>query len=92
MSNVGSGRYNADAPPRLVDYAKDVKAKIDANYNKNFDGQPIRERELPVLPPYVKRDAFHTAIKELRKAIGDENVELNDKVHTSHSLVNLEGG
>ena len=83
MSNVGSGRYNADAPPRLVDYAKDVKAKIDANYNKNFDGQPIRERELPVLPPYVKRDVFTTAIKELRKAIGEENVELNDKVFAS---------
>ena len=83
MSNVGSGRYNADAPPRLMDYAKDVKAKIDANYNKNFDGQPIRERELPVLPPYVKRDVFTTAIKELRKAIGEENVELNDKVFPS---------
>lgn len=80
MANIGSGRYNADAPPRLVDYAKDVKAKIDANFTKSFDAQPIREKELPVLPPYVKRDVFDTAIKELRKAIGDENVELNDKV------------
>ena len=80
MASVGDSRYNADAPPRLVDYAKEVKAKIDANYNKNFDGQKIREKELPVLPPNVSRQTFNTAIAELRQKIGAENVELNDKV------------
>jgi hypothetical protein len=80
MASVGDSRYNADAPPRLVDYAKEVKTKIDANYNKSFDGQKIREKELPVLPPNVSRQTFNTAIAELRQKIGAENVELNDKV------------
>lgn len=80
MGSVGDSRYNADAPPRLTDYAKEVKAKIDANYTKNFDGQKIREKDLPVLPPNVSRQTFNIAIAELREKIGAENVELNDKV------------
>ena len=89
MASVGDSRYNADAPPRLVDYAKEVKAKIDANYNKNFDGQKIREKELPVLPSNVSRLSFNTAIAELRQKIGAENVELNDKVYIPLSEVDL---
>jgi hypothetical protein len=79
MANVGQGRYDQGAPPRLGDYAKEAKAKIDANFNKNFDGQPRRE-EVPVLPPNISRKQFNAAIDELREKIGDEHVELNDKV------------
>lgn len=79
MANVGQGRYNAGAPPRLSDYAKEAKAKIDANFTKNFDGQKRRE-EVPVLPPNVTRDQFNAAIAELREKLGHEHVELNDKV------------
>jgi hypothetical protein len=79
MANVGDSRYNSDAPPRLVDYAKEVKAKIDANFTKTFH-QPIREKELPVLPPNISRDAFNAAIRELRRQVGAEHVMMNDKV------------
>jgi hypothetical protein len=89
MASVGDSRYNADAPPRLVGYAMEVKAKIDANYNKNFDGQKIREKELPVLPPNVSRQTFNTAISELRQKIGAENVELNDNVSVLLAQVDL---
>jgi hypothetical protein len=80
MANVGKGRYDQGAPPRLSDYAKEAKAKIDENYTKTFDNQPIRDAELPVLPPSVTRAQFNAAIAELRDRIGVENVELNDKV------------
>ena len=80
MGSIGDGRYNADAPPRLEDYAKEAKAKIDANYTKNFDGQKWTEKELPVLPPSISRVAFNQAIDELRTFLGKENVEINDKV------------
>jgi hypothetical protein len=80
MAHLGDGRYNSEAPPRLIGFAKEAKAKIDATFTKSFDNQPRQETELPVLPPYTSREAFNKAIEELRRVIGQENVELNDQV------------
>jgi len=85
MSDVGQGRYDQGAPPRLSDYAKEAKAKIDANFTKNFDRQPRRE-EVPVLPPSISRSQFNAAIAELKDKIGAEHVEVNDKVLRSSEL------
>jgi len=82
MGSVGDGRYDHKAPPRLHEFAEQTKAKIDANYTQSFSGLKIREKELPVLPPNVSRSTFNKAIAELRKGLGQEWVELNDKVST----------
>ena len=80
MGSVGDSRYNADAPPRLTDYAKEVKAKIDANYTKNFDGQKIRRRTcLSSHRMFLDKPSIPLLLNFANK-IGAENVGLNDKV------------
>lgn len=58
-----------------------MKKKIDDNITVNLDGNARREaaKDLPVLPPGVSRSKFNTAIDELKKSIGAENVEMNDQ-------------
>ena len=85
MGSVGDGRYDHKAPPRLHEFAEQTKAKIDANFTKSFSGLRIRENELPVLPPNVSRSTFNDAIGELRRDLGHEWVELNNKVLTLRS-------
>ena len=81
MAEAGEGRWAAGAPPRLKELEALMKKKIDENVTVNLDGLPRREaaEDLPVLPPGISRSKFNTAIEELKKAIGAENVELNDK-------------
>ena len=81
MADAGAGRWDAGAPPRLKTLEQIIKKKIDDNATVNLDGNPRREasHDLPVLPPGVSRSKFNSAIDELKKAIGAENVELNDK-------------
>jgi hypothetical protein len=81
MTEAGEGRWAPGAPPRLYNLEKIVKQKIEDNKTVDLDGLPRREaaEDLPVLPPGVSRGKFNAAIEELKKAIGAENVELNDK-------------
>src|SRR5271170_7272829 len=81
MSEEGQGRWAPGAPPRLYSLEKVIKQKIVDNSTVNLDGNPRREasEDLPVLPPGVSRGIFNAAIEELKKAVGAENVELNDK-------------
>jgi hypothetical protein len=81
MTEAGEGRWAPGAPPRLYSLEKIVKQKIDDNKTVELDGLPRREtaEDLPVLPPGVSRGKFNAAIEELKKAIGAENVELNDQ-------------
>jgi hypothetical protein len=81
MAESGAGRWDPGAPPRLKDLEQIIKKKIDDNVTVNLDGNPRREasHDLPVLPPGVSRSKFNSAIDELKKAIGAENVELNDQ-------------
>jgi len=81
MSEEGQGRWAPGAPPRLYSLEKVIKQKIVDNSTVNLDGNPRREasEDLPVLPPGVSRGKFNAAIEELKKAIGAENVVLNDQ-------------
>ena len=81
MAYAGAGRWDDSAPPRLKTLEQIIKKKIDDNATVNLDGVPRREasHDLPVLPPGVSRSKFNSAIDELKKSIGAENVELNDK-------------
>jgi hypothetical protein len=81
MAEAGEGRWAPGAPPRLKELESLMKKKIDDNTTVKLDGNPRREasEDLPVLPPGTSRSKFNAAIEELKKAIGAENVELNDK-------------
>ncbi|KAI1392444.1 vanillyl alcohol oxidase [Hypoxylon trugodes] len=68
-------KYNG-APERLSKEANDVRARLSSNRTLPTS----RPRKGAVrLPPDVSSAEFETAIKELRQAIGVENVEVNDK-------------
>jgi hypothetical protein len=81
MTEAGTGRWTAGAPPRLKTLEEIIKQKIVDNTTVNLDGLPRREKseDLPILPPGVSRDKFKRAIEELSKLIGKENVQLNDQ-------------
>lgn len=81
MAEAGQGRWAPGAPPRLKTLEQIIKKKIEDNTTVKLDGNPRREasHDLPILPPGVSRSKFNAAIDELKKAIGAENVELNDK-------------
>jgi hypothetical protein len=81
MTEAGDGRWAPGAPARLKEFEKIIKKKVEDNTTAKLDGLPRRELpdDLPVLPPGVSRGKFNAAIDELKKAIGPENVELNDE-------------
>lgn len=62
-------------PPYLLDKARDAKKTIFETRTK-----PLNERQrLPVIPQGIDRDKFLEALDELRKELGPEHVEVNDK-------------
>lgn len=62
-------------PPFLLEKARDAKKTIFDTRTK-----PVNERQrLPVIPQGIDRDKFFEALDELRKEIGPEHVEVNDK-------------
>lgn len=62
-------------PDHLLDKAR--LAKKDAF---NVRTKLVNERKrLPVLPKGIEKDKFHEALEELRKELGSQHVELNDK-------------
>jgi hypothetical protein len=64
-------------PKRLAPEAKKAKKLIYGN--KSSDWSSSRSKEVPLLPPDVTREAFNTAIADLKSLIGDQHVEINDK-------------
>jgi hypothetical protein len=62
-------------PERLSQEA--IAAKTRLYSNKTVNESTSRKRS--ALPPGVSQDQFDTAISELKKALGSQNVELNDK-------------
>ncbi len=67
-------RYSG-VPSRLSQEAIDAKSKLFSQ--KTLPDSVARRRT--ALPPGVSRENFEQAIAELRSALGQENVELNDK-------------
>lgn len=63
-------------PPRLLKTAEETKSKILAL--KTLPESVPRQKGLK-LPPNTTLEQFTTAIKELKKELGDDAVELNDK-------------
>lgn len=62
-------------PQHLLEKAR--QAKKDAF---NVRTKPANKRQrLPVLPKGIEAGKFHEALDELRKELGSENVEVNDK-------------
>jgi len=62
-------------PKRLITEAVDAKAKLYSH--KTLPESAVR-RHIRV-PPGVSGEAFDAAIFELKEALGDGNIELNDK-------------
>ena len=62
-------------PARLTQDAIDAKARLFSQ--KTLPDSVARRRT--ALPPGVSREAFDQAVADLRSALGNENVELNDK-------------
>lgn len=71
LSAVHSG-----VPARLSNEALATKEKT---YSLKTLPNSVPRRSPVRLPPGVTRDAFDKAINELRKVLGKDNVELNDK-------------
>src|ERR1700709_2719207 len=71
LVNIHSG-----VPERLSAEAAEAKEKT---YSLRTLPNSV-PRQSPVrLPPNITREVFDTAIEELRKVLGEKNVELNDK-------------
>ncbi|KAI1098321.1 vanillyl alcohol oxidase [Jackrogersella minutella] len=67
---------HSGAPTRLSQEAQDARARLLSNRTLPVS----RPRKSGVrLPPDVSLEEFEKAVKELRAAIGDANVEVNDK-------------
>lgn len=62
-------------PERLLPKASRAKALIHETRTK----QHTTRQRLPVIPQGVDRAKFFSALDELRRQLGAENVELNDK-------------
>lgn len=62
-------------PASLLDKARDIKKEWFAVRTK-----PLNDRKrLPVIPQGIEEAKFFEALDELRRDIGLDNVELNDK-------------
>ncbi|KAI5805218.1 hypothetical protein EDC01DRAFT_362620 [Geopyxis carbonaria] len=68
---------HSGVPAHMADYAAQSKAQLYSN--RTMPDSIARSQEVPVLPPDVSRPAFNGAIDELKKLLGDANVEINDK-------------
>ncbi|KZO95768.1 vanillyl alcohol oxidase [Calocera viscosa TUFC12733] len=66
-------------PSRLAHTAAQTKEKIYAQRTLPLAAERTQVEELPILPPETTRAKFNEAVAELRKDIGERNVELNDK-------------
>ncbi|KAL2441444.1 Vanillyl-alcohol oxidase [Exophiala dermatitidis] len=62
-------------PARLSKEAVDAKARL---YSQKTRPDSVGRRRT-ALPPGVSRDQFDAALSELKHALGNENVEVNDK-------------
>jgi len=71
LSTLHSG-----VPDRLTQEAVDARQRLTSQ--KTLPRSIARRKDVP-LPPDVSKEAFYTAIKELRGVIGDDNVVLNDQ-------------
>lgn len=67
-------RYSG-VPMRLTQEAIAAKARLFSQ--KTLPDSVARRKT--ALPPGVSRENFDKAMRELKAALGDENVELNDK-------------
>ena len=63
-------------PERLIKEAASAKERL---YSNKTVGESTARRRASPLPPNLSREAYDTAISELRKSLGNGNVELNDK-------------
>lgn len=70
------GEKHNGAPRRLEREAADARAKLYANRTLPTSTARLRPARLP---PYVSEETFAAAIKQLRAAIGAENVIVNDQ-------------
>lgn len=62
-------------PESLLDKARALKKDTFKKRTK-----PVSDRQrLPVIPQGISKEKFFEALDELRKDIGAENVEVNDK-------------
>ncbi|EPS43627.1 hypothetical protein H072_2365 [Dactylellina haptotyla CBS 200.50] len=68
---------HSGTPARLLDEAKVLKERLYSN--KTLPPSQPRRQETPVLPPDVDRATFNKAWSDLKRLLGDENVDLNDK-------------
>lgn len=64
-------------PDRLSKEADEAKEKLYGN--KTLPNSVERKQDSPRFPPNVSREQFDSAIKELEIALGDPNVEVNNK-------------
>ncbi|KDQ57615.1 vanillyl-alcohol oxidase [Jaapia argillacea MUCL 33604] len=70
-------KKHSGVPSDYLEQAKGSKARLYSN--KTLPASVPRDEEVPVLPPDVTREIFDAAIAELKRKLGEENVELNDK-------------
>ena len=64
-------------PERLQAEAKRAKGMVFSS--KTLPDSVPRQKDIPKLPPGISREAFNTAITELKDLIGETYVEINDK-------------
>ncbi|KAF3916253.1 hypothetical protein ABW21_db0201202 [Orbilia brochopaga] len=62
---------------RLLEDAKVARSRLYSN--RTLPASRPRQQEVPVLPPDVDRATFNQAIGDLKRLLGDSNVEVNDK-------------
>ncbi len=70
-----SSNYSG-VPERLSQEAIAAKARL---FSQKTLPDSVTRRKTLALPPGISRESFDQAVEELKTAIGDENVELNDK-------------
>jgi hypothetical protein len=63
-------------PSRLAQEAVAAKTRL---YSQKTLPDSSSTRRRTALPPGVSRESFDLALRELKRALGDENVEVNDK-------------
>ncbi|KAF3937750.1 hypothetical protein ABW19_dt0203969 [Dactylella cylindrospora] len=68
---------HSGTPVRNIEEAKAAKARLYSN--RTVPPSRPRQQEVPALPPDVDRATFNKAIGDLKRLLGDENVEINDK-------------
>lgn len=68
---------HSGVPTRNLDEAYASKARLYSN--KTVPPSRARTQDVPALPPDVDRTTFNKAIVDLKRILGDDNVEVNDK-------------